>query len=139
MVSRNLDDVTDTSSNIVVLLLASVCVRMVNMASLERMSRALMLVSESYDRCASADTCRGYLLQSPKHMLLTHRWSCRNAGVSPVEELFSVAVALAGLAGFALALALVEQVVLETNMANVKRGSPVYESGHVSPQPVEEL
>jgi hypothetical protein len=52
--------------------------------------------------------------------------------VSPVEELFSVGVALAGLAGFALALALVEQVVLETNMANVKRGSPVYESGHVS-------
>ncbi|KAF6262463.1 hypothetical protein COO60DRAFT_628176 [Scenedesmus sp. NREL 46B-D3] len=53
-----------------------------------------------------------------------------DGGVSPVEELFSVAVALAGLAGFALALALVEQVVLETNMANVKRGSPVYESGH---------
>ncbi|WIA22302.1 hypothetical protein OEZ85_004619 [Tetradesmus obliquus] len=51
-------------------------------------------------------------------------------GVSPVEELFSIGVALSGLAGFALALALVEQVVLETNMANVKRGSPVYEAGH---------
>ena len=41
-------------------------------------------------------------------------------------------MALSGLAGFALALALVEQVVLETNMANVKRGSPVYEAWHVS-------
>jgi hypothetical protein len=28
-------------------------------------------------------------------------------------------------------MVLVEQVVLETNMANVKRGSTVYESGHV--------
>jgi hypothetical protein len=37
-----------------------------------------------------------------------------------------------GLAGFALALALVEQIVLETNLANVSRGSRVYESGHVS-------
>jgi hypothetical protein len=37
---------------------------------------------------------------------------CCSAGVSPVKELFSVAVALAGLAGFALALGLVEQVVL---------------------------
>eukprot|EP00775_Hariotina_reticulata_P003585 gene3585-3850_t len=48
----------------------------------------------------------------------------------PVEEVFDVLVALAGLAGFALALALVEQVVLETNLANVKRGSKVYEMGH---------
>jgi hypothetical protein len=50
----------------------------------------------------------------------------------PLEEVFDVLVALAGLAGFALALALVEQVVLETNLANVKRGSKVYEMGHVS-------
>jgi len=50
----------------------------------------------------------------------------------PLEEVFDVMVALAGLAGFALALALVEQVVLETNLANVKRGSKVYEMGHVS-------
>jgi hypothetical protein len=41
-------------------------------------------------------------------------------------------VALVGLAGFALALALVEQIVLETNLANVSRGSRVYESNHVS-------
>jgi hypothetical protein len=43
-----------------------------------------------------------------------------------------VCVALVGLAGFALALALVEQIVLETNLANVSRGSRVYEWGHVS-------
>lgn len=41
-------------------------------------------------------------------------------------------MALVGLAGFALALALVEQIVLETNLANVSRGSRVYEAGHVS-------
>ena len=50
----------------------------------------------------------------------------------PVETVFSLLVAMAGLAGFALALALVEQIVLETNLANVSRGSRVYESGHVS-------
>lgn len=41
-------------------------------------------------------------------------------------------MALVGLAGFALALALVEQIVLETNLANVSRGSRVHESNHVS-------
>jgi len=50
----------------------------------------------------------------------------------PIEEVFSLFVALVGLAGFALALALVEQIVLETNLANVSTGSRVYESGHVS-------
>jgi hypothetical protein len=54
------------------------------------------------------------------------------AATEPVEEVFSLLVALVGLAGFALALALVEQIVLETNLANVSRGSRVYESGHVS-------
>lgn len=54
------------------------------------------------------------------------------AVTDPLEEVFSLLVALVGLAGFALALALVEQIVLETNLANVSRGSRVYESGHVS-------
>lgn len=51
---------------------------------------------------------------------------------TPAEGAFSLMVALVGLAGFALALALVEQIVLETNLANVSRGSRVYESNHVS-------
>lgn len=54
------------------------------------------------------------------------------AVTNPAEGAFSVLVALVGLAGFALALALVEQIVLETNLANVSRGSRVYESNHVS-------
>lgn len=54
------------------------------------------------------------------------------AVTDPIEEVFSLFVALVGLAGFALALALVEQIVLETNLANVSTGSRVYESGHVS-------
>jgi tagatose-1,6-bisphosphate aldolase len=41
-----------------------------------------------------------------------------------------VLVAAFGLAAFALVLALVEQVVLEANNRNVKRGSRVYETGH---------
>jgi hypothetical protein len=60
-------------------------------------------------------------------------WVCPVSAVTdPLEEVFSLLVALVGLAGFALALALVEQIVLETNLANVSRGSRVYESGHVS-------
>lgn len=55
----------------------------------------------------------------------------------PREEVFSLFVAAVGLAGFALALALVEQIVLETNLANVSRGSRVFESGHVSIRGVE--
>jgi hypothetical protein len=39
---------------------------------------------------------------------------------------------MVGLAAFAMVLALVEQVVLETLEANVKRGSKVFETGHVS-------
>ena len=37
-----------------------------------------------------------------------------------------------GLASFALVLALIEQVVLEVLESNVRRGSRVYEAGHVS-------
>ena len=40
-------------------------------------------------------------------------------------------VATTGLASFALVLALVEQVVLEVIEDNVKRGSKVYQRGHV--------
>lgn len=47
------------------------------------------------------------------------------------QQLFSVCVAVVGLATFALVLALTEQVVLEVLEDNVKRGSPVYETGHV--------
>jgi hypothetical protein len=48
------------------------------------------------------------------------------------QQVMSVATAMVGLAAFAMVLALVEQVVLETLEANVKRGSKVFESGHVS-------
>ncbi len=41
-------------------------------------------------------------------------------------------VAAMGLTAFALVLALMEQVVLETMDANVEKGSVVYENGHVS-------
>lgn len=52
---------------------------------------------------------------------------------SPVsQQAFAVVTAMVGLCAFALVLALVEQVVLEGMEANVKRGSSVYESGHVS-------
>jgi hypothetical protein len=52
---------------------------------------------------------------------------------SPVsQQAFAVVTAMVGLCAFALVLALVEQVVLEGMEANVKRGSRVYETGHVS-------
>ncbi len=47
-------------------------------------------------------------------------------------QVFAVAVVTLGLASFALVLALTEQVLLEVVENNVKRGSDVYESGHVS-------
>eukprot|EP00775_Hariotina_reticulata_P013650 gene13650-13773_t len=47
------------------------------------------------------------------------------------QQVFAVFTAMIGLAAFALVLAVVEQVVLEGMEANVKRGSHVYESGHV--------
>jgi hypothetical protein len=46
-------------------------------------------------------------------------------------QVFSVLVATTGLAIFALVLALVEQVVLEVLDRNVRKGSVVYESGHL--------
>ena len=46
-------------------------------------------------------------------------------------QVFGVLVATTGLASFALVLALVEQVVLEVIEDNVKRGSKVYQRGHV--------
>ncbi|KAI8477171.1 MAG: hypothetical protein J3K34DRAFT_515852 [Monoraphidium minutum] len=51
-------------------------------------------------------------------------------GAPIAVQVFSVMVAVGGLAAFALVLALVEQVVLEANNRNVKRGSRVYETGH---------
>eukprot|EP00890_Picochlorum_soloecismus_P002958 jgi/Picsp_1/3663/NSC_06500-R1_probable secreted protein len=45
-------------------------------------------------------------------------------------QIFAVVTAALGIASFALILALIEQVVLETLESNVKRGSKVYESGH---------
>ncbi|KAK9818136.1 hypothetical protein WJX72_007697 [[Myrmecia] bisecta] len=47
------------------------------------------------------------------------------------SQVFSLAVATCGLAAFALVLALVEQLVLEVLEDNVKRGSKVYEKGHI--------
>ena len=51
-------------------------------------------------------------------------------------QVFGVLVATTGLASFALVLALVEQVVLEVIEDNVKRGSKVYQRGHVRMIPV---
>ena len=48
------------------------------------------------------------------------------------QQVFAVVTAVMGLCAFALVLALVEQVVLEGMEANVKRGSIVYETDHVS-------
>lgn len=48
------------------------------------------------------------------------------------QQVLSVATAMVGLAAFAVVLALVERVVLETLQTNVERGSAVFESGHVS-------
>ncbi|KAJ9511775.1 hypothetical protein QJQ45_022651, partial [Haematococcus lacustris] len=47
------------------------------------------------------------------------------------HQAFSVLVAAIGLASFALVLALVEQVVLEVIEENVRRGTRVFEAGHV--------
>ncbi|KAK9845991.1 hypothetical protein WJX81_007900 [Elliptochloris bilobata] len=52
-----------------------------------------------------------------------------SAGVA--QQVFSVSVAIGGLAAFALVLALIEQVVLQVLDDNVKRGSRVFESNHV--------
>jgi hypothetical protein len=48
------------------------------------------------------------------------------------QQVLSVTTAMVGLAAFAVVLALVERVVLETLQTNVERGSAVFESGHVS-------
>ena len=50
------------------------------------------------------------------------------------QQVFSLAVAAIGLAAFALVLALVEQVVLQILDDNVRRGSRVFEHGHVRPR-----
>jgi hypothetical protein len=47
-------------------------------------------------------------------------------------QVFALMTAFVGLVTFALLLALVQQVVLDANTANVRRGAPVYEEGHVS-------
>ena len=46
-------------------------------------------------------------------------------------QIFSIAMAVTGLAAFAIVLALVEQLVLQILTANVSRGSQVYEKGHI--------
>lgn len=48
------------------------------------------------------------------------------------QQVFGLIVAAVGLAAFALVLALVEQVVLQVLDDNVRRGSRVFETGHVS-------
>lgn len=57
------------------------------------------------------------------------------AGRASVDLWFSVLVAFAGCAGFVLVLALVQQVVLDANLSNVKRGGRVIEEGHVRRNP----
>ena len=51
-------------------------------------------------------------------------------GVAIAEQIFAVAIAVIGLASFALILALIEQVVLEVLEGNVRKGSAVMEDGH---------
>ena len=46
-------------------------------------------------------------------------------------QIFSIAMAVTGLAAFAIVLAIVEQLVLEILTQNVSRGSQVYETGHI--------
>lgn len=46
------------------------------------------------------------------------------------QQAFSIAMAITGLAAFAIVLALVEQLVLQILTENVSRGSQVYEEGH---------
>lgn len=52
-------------------------------------------------------------------------------------KIFAPLVATIGLVAFALVLALVEQLVLQVLEDNVKRGSRVFETGHVSHQAVQ--
>ena len=47
------------------------------------------------------------------------------------QQAFSIAMAITGLAAFAIVLALVEQLVLQILTENVSRGSQVYEEGHI--------
>eukprot|EP00884_Botryococcus_braunii_P018197 jgi/Botrbrau1/5060/Bobra.37_1s0025.1 len=54
-----------------------------------------------------------------------------DAAADVMVQVFSVLVATTGLAIFALVLALVEQVVLEVLDRNVRKGSFVYENGHL--------
>ena len=50
---------------------------------------------------------------------------------SAIQQQFALVVAVIGLAAFALVLALIEQLVLSVLDDNVRRGSRVYERGHV--------
>ena len=54
-------------------------------------------------------------------------------------KIFAPLVATIGLVAFALVLALVEQLVLQVLEDNVKRGSRVFETGHVSHEAVQNL
>ena len=54
-------------------------------------------------------------------------------------KIFAPLVATIGLVAFALVLALVEQLVLQVLESNVKRGSRVFETGHVSHKAVQKL
>ena len=47
------------------------------------------------------------------------------------RQVFSILMAITGLAAFAIVLALVEQLVLQILTENVSRGSQVYEEGHI--------
>lgn len=52
------------------------------------------------------------------------------SGVSVLQQVFAVTIAVIGLASFALILALIEQVVLEVLEGNVRLGSKVIEEDH---------
>ena len=45
--------------------------------------------------------------------------------------MYSIVMALVGIIGFALLLALTEQILLEVLEANVQEGTTVFESGHI--------
>lgn len=97
---------------------------------------------------------RSYACRANHHAPARALWRCLSLPVPPIhtlqvcqwvfgqefpgpdaplgQQVLSVGTAVIGLAAFAMVLALVEQVVLEGLEANVKRGSKVFESGHVS-------
>ncbi|GBF91919.1 hypothetical protein Rsub_04643 [Raphidocelis subcapitata] len=81
-----------------------------------------------------------YVLDSPgvsfgADLYAVSRWvfgeSFPSSAAAPPQQFLAVLTGLSGLLGFALILALVEQVVLDGLDANVRKGRRVFEKGHI--------